>query len=55
MGCKSSDLDDQNVATKTIPDKVVVVDRERARGTRSARPVRKHAVNSRRDAPRLCT
>jgi len=29
--------------------------RARARGTRSARPVRRHAVNSRRSPPRPCT
>ena len=29
--------------------------RVRARGTRSPRPVRRHAVNSRRNAPRPCT
>jgi hypothetical protein len=29
--------------------------RLRARGTRSARPVRRHAVSSRRNAPRPCT
>ena len=29
--------------------------RVRARGTRNARPVRKHATNSRRSAPQTCT